>query len=197
MNLHTFDFTDFWLFPDKASLDTWYQSCQAPDAYSKFLYEQRILAFTPPSQADIDRAEQILGYRLPDTYKQLLLLHNGGQIQRDLFPIPFPSSLEQEYVGVSSIMGIGGDGDIVEETKQMIEEWEYPPIGVVVCDCPSAGHDIIMLDYRTCGPLGEPRVVHVDQEWDYHITPLAKDFATFLQGLQTEEYKDETGKGEA
>ena len=33
----------------------------------------------------------------------------------------------------------------------MIDEWEYPAIGVAICDCPSAGHDMIFLDYRDCG----------------------------------------------
>lgn len=33
----------------------------------------------------------------------------------------------------------------------MIDEWEYPAIGVAICDCPSAGHDMVFLDYRDCG----------------------------------------------
>jgi hypothetical protein len=40
-----------------------------------------------------------------------------------------------------------------------------------------------MLDYSTCGQNGEPEVLHVDQEWDYKKTFLAKDFETFIRGL--------------
>jgi hypothetical protein len=68
----------------------------------------------------------------------------------------------------------------------MLEEWGYPAIGVVFADCPSAGHDVIMFDYRKCGPRGEPSVVHVDQERDYKITPLAKTFEAFIRGLVDE-----------
>ena len=49
---------------------------------------------------------------------------------------------------------------------------------------------MIMLDYRECGPAGEPRVVHVDQEGDYQITFLAKDFEAFIRGLLHESVYD-------
>ena len=44
-----------------------------------------------------------------------------------------------------------------------------------------------MLDYRKCGNEGEPEVVHVDQDEDYKITFVAKDFETFVKGLVSEE----------
>lgn len=46
---------------------------------------------------------------------------------------------------------------------------------------------MVMLDYRKCGPRGEPAVVHVDQEMDYRVTKLAPDFATFVRGLVADE----------
>ena len=46
---------------------------------------------------------------------------------------------------------------------------------------------MIFLDYRECGPQGEPKVVHIDQEYDYEITPLADTFEDFIRGLVNEE----------
>ena len=43
------------------------------------------------------------------------------------------------------------------------------------------------LDYRARGPTGEPRVVHIDQERAYKITPLADDFESFIRGLVGDE----------
>jgi len=42
---------------------------------------------------------------------------------------------------------------------------------------------MIFLDYRECGPTGEPKVVRVDQECDYSITPLADNFGDFIKNL--------------
>lgn len=73
----------------------------------------------------------------------------------------------------------------------MIDEWGYPEIGIYFGDCPSAGHDMICLDYRKNGANGEPHVVHVDQEADYRITFLAENFAEFINGLISEDEFDE------
>ena len=42
---------------------------------------------------------------------------------------------------------------------------------------------MIFLDYRECGPTGEPKVVRVDQEGDYSITLLADSFGDFIKQL--------------
>ena len=74
-----------------------------------------------------------------------------------------------------------------------ISKVKYPPIGIVVADTISGGHDMIFLDYRECCPTGEPKVVRVDQECDYSITLLADNFGDFIKNLyiSIEEITDE------
>lgn len=43
---------------------------------------------------------------------------------------------------------------------------------------------MLCLDYRACGPQGEPTVVHVDQELGYAITVVAPNFESFIRGLE-------------
>ena len=52
---------------------------------------------------------------------------------------------------------------------------------------------MIFLDYRECGNNGEPKVVHIDQEWDYAITVIAENFEEFISKLCSSEVfeKDE------
>ena len=50
---------------------------------------------------------------------------------------------------------------------------------------------MVCLDYRGCGPGGEPQVVHIDQECDYKITFVAKNFEAFIRGLEDTEAFEE------
>jgi len=122
--------------------------------------------------ADVKRTETALGYVLPESYKKLLMeAQNGGA--------PTKRSVNGEYAEVESILGTE---NLEESTKNYLEGWGYPKIGIPCCDCPSAGHDIFMLDYRKSS--SEPSVVHVDQEMDYRVKPIAKNFAAFIEMLQ-------------
>lgn len=165
-----FDFTDFWDDSD----------------YAKEAYIEE-----SPSDELIASVEQELGYRLPASYIWLMKRHNGGIPVNTCFPTEEPTSWAEDHVAITGIMGIGREktyslcGEL--GSRFMIDEWEYPDIGVAICDCPSAGHDMIFLDYRECGPEGEPKVVHIDQESDYEITPLADTFEDFIRGLVNEE----------
>lgn len=149
------------------------------------------------TEAMVAEAENTLGYKLPKSYVALLATQNGGRLQKRIFPTNMPNSWAEDHVAVLEICGIGGKYDLlgVDGSEQYIQKLGYPAIGVVIGHTPSSSHDTIMLDYRTSGITGEPRVVHVDIHTADKpiITPLAVDFETFLLGLIDEDewYEDE------
>ena len=170
-NLKDFDWTGFWNDVDYA--------------FESYIGK-------PVTDKDIKDAEAELGYTLPTAYIELLKNHNGGVLNKNCF-----INNEGDCVYVTGIYGIDRDkknsifGQFGNEF--WISKWKYPPIGIVVADTISGGHDMIFLDYRECGPTGEPKVVRVDQEGDYSITLLADNFGDFIKNLyiSIEEITDE------
>ena len=160
-NLKDFDWTGFWNDVDYA--------------FESYIGK-------PVTDKDIKDAETELGYTLPAAYIELLNNHNGGVLNKNCF-----INNDGECVYVTGIYGIDRDkkksifGEFGNEF--WMSKWEYPPIGVVVADTISGGHDMIFLDYRECGPTDEPKVVRVDQEGDYSITLLADSFGDFIKQL--------------
>lgn len=146
----------------------------------------------PVTDDDIKNAESELGYTLPAAYIELLKNHNGGVVKKNCF-----INDDDDCVYVTGIYGIdsGKKYSLLGEmgNEFWISKVKYPPIGVVVADTISGGHDMIFLDYRECGPSGEPKVVRVDQEGDYSITLLADNFGDFIKNLyiSIEEITDE------
>ncbi|MGE8525491.1 SMI1/KNR4 family protein [Chryseobacterium rhizosphaerae] len=165
-----FDFTGFW---DQST------------------YSQRDYIEDFPKDEMIASVEEELGYKLPASYIELMKIQNGGMVDRCCFPTTESNSWADDHIALTGIMGIGREktysvcGEL--GSRFMMEEWGYPNDGVYIGDCPSAGHDMILLDYTKCGKTGEPEVVHVDQEDDYRKTFLAKDFETFIKGLKDED----------
>jgi hypothetical protein len=149
----------------------------------------------PPTAATIAAVESALGYRLPASYVALARVRNGGMPSRTSHRTAERTSWAPDHVAVTGIFAIGGSKrhSLLGEfgSRFWMEEWGYPDIGVYFADCPSAGHDMLCLDYRECGPEGEPRVVHVDQECDYKITFVAPTFEAFVRGLEDEDAFDD------
>ena len=158
------------------------------------LYALKEYVCEPPTDQLIASVEEELGYKLPASYIWLMKRHNGGIPVNTCYPSDEPTGWAEDHVAITGIFGIGREKDCSLcgklGSRFMIDEWEYPAIGVAICDCPSAGHDMIFLDYRACGPQGEPAVVHVDQENDYRITHLADSFEEFIRGLENESVYD-------
>ena len=152
-----------------------------------------------PSAESIKAMEKELGYKFPDSYLEFMKGHNGGLVEKCRYAYADPETNRENEVIINGFLGIGSDKpNTIMGTfgsKFWIEEWEYPDIGIVICDCPSAGHDLVFLDYRECGPEGEPCVSHVDQEADYEITKIADSFEMFVDGLGFEKEEEiETSK---
>ena len=153
-------------------------------------YANREYVDESPSQLAIDVVQERLGYRLPATYIELSRHQNGGLLRKTCIRSSSRTTWAEDHVAINGIYSIGSRKrcSLCGEfgSAFWVREWGYPPIGIYFADCPSAGHDMICLDYRKCGPDGEPSVVHVDQEWDYRITILADTFESFIRELASE-----------
>lgn len=146
----------------------------------------------PLTENSIVNAEKRLGYKLPQSYISLIKTQNGGTPRKTCFPTNEPTSWAEDHIAIEAILGIGGKWGIDSEefgSDFMIHEWGYPDIGIVICECTSAGHDAVMLDYSKCGKRGEPQVIHVDVEVG-EITFLAHNFKEFIEGLVDESQFD-------
>ncbi|MDA1478260.1 SMI1/KNR4 family protein [Bacillus changyiensis] len=173
---------------------TYFSGCNFDNFWDDSEYAKKNYVSDPPSNEMITKIERDLGYRLPKSYVWLMKRHNGGIPINTCFPTTTATSWAEDHIAISGIFGIGYEsscslgGEFGSEF--WIDEWDYPNIGVAISDCPSAGHDMIFLDYRECGPNGEPCVVHIDQENDYEITWLANNFESFIKGLVNDNVYD-------
>ena len=123
----------------------------------------------------IKRAENSIGYKLPQSYIELLRFQNGGVI-------------EDDDCWLTVIYGIGKNEDTFNGLEGMfdnwINEWEYPNIGIPFGETQSGGHDMYFMDYRNLDTNGEPVIVHIENEGDIEdikIKKVADNFKAFLE----------------
>lgn len=154
-------------------------------------YAEKEYVDAPLTDEQVVALERELGYKLPASYVELMRHQNGGIPRKANHRTKEPTTWAIDHIAINGIFSIGrGKSHSLcgrFGSQFLIDEWGYPAIGVYFADCPSAGHDMICLDYRKCGPRGEPQVVHVDQEWDYRITFVAESFEAFIRGLESDE----------
>lgn len=122
----------------------------------------------PLTEALVRNAEERLGVRLPESYLRVLRERNGGLLRARCFPTAFPTSWAPDHFEIEALRGIGGEWGIDSRSglgsDDLVREWGYPHIGVVIFAMPSGGHDAVMLDYQDLGPDGEPGVAYVDED---------------------------------
>jgi len=170
---------------------TVFENLDVSDLWDNNEYSMGEYVGAPPTDEDICSIEEEVGYKLPLSYIELMKCQNGGTPKNTAHRTQERTSWAEGHVGITGIYGLDRSkaSSLCGEfsSKFWMEEWGYPPIGIYFCDCPSAGHDMLCLDYRKCGPDGEPQVVHVDQEFDYKITFVAETFEAFVRGLESDE----------
>lgn len=131
-------------------------------------------------------AESILGVCLPSALLELLRVQNGGGVADgwNAFPTTQPTSWSDSHVPFDTMAGIGAAEGALSllDTPYLVQEWNLPsPLVLLTGD----GHWWIALDYRECGPDGEPSVTWFDTELDQDLR-LTPDFRTFIEALTCE-----------
>lgn len=161
------------------------------DFWENSEYSRREYEAEPVTNDLVSSVEEKLGYQLPRSFIELMRTQNGGVPTRTCYRTNERTSWSHDHIAITGIYGISASkpnalcGEF--SSHFWIDEWGYPPIGIYFADCPSAGHEMLCLDYSFSGPGVEPRVVHVDQELDYQVTVLADTFEEFVLGLEPDE----------
>lgn len=149
----------------------------------EFWSNSRYGVLSPLTPEAVQAAEQLLGVRLPESLLELLRVRNGGRVvaSRSAFPTSAPTPWAADHVPFEDLMGIGTSKRVttILDTPYLVEEWDLPsPLVLLTGD----GHWWIALDYRECGPTGEPSVTLFDGAMDAELA-LAPDFRSFVDGL--------------
>jgi hypothetical protein len=157
---------------------------RAPD-YKQILYAPSKHYTLPRLTADeVRRAERQLGIRLPAAYVRLLKYQNGGRLRYGgIFPeqrSPRTHTTRKVYE-FESIAGLHSrlERALNAITTVARKEWDLPE-GLFPFD--GDGHWWLCLDYRKCGPQGEPCITHYDTEYEREAR-IASSFAVLVSGL--------------
>ncbi|MFB8277737.1 SMI1/KNR4 family protein [Nocardia colli] len=143
----------------------------------------------PLTDDAVRAAENQLGVELPASLLRLLRVQNGGTVadQWNAFPFPAPTPGIDSYAPFDVVMGVGPTDGLLD-TPYLIKEWGLPaPIVLLAGD----GHWWVGLDYRNCGPQGEPSVAFFDADRENSVI-LAPDFETFVRGLTAADSFDDS-----
>jgi hypothetical protein len=141
---------------------------------------------SPLTHDMVGAAERELGVRLPADLLRLLHIQNGGVVS-DAWDTcqAEPNFYADDYVPFDHLFGIGPAGQTgpltLLDTAYLVREWDLPTPVVLLS---GQGHYWVALDYRTCGPNGDPAVTWIDNEMNHELQ-LAPDFRTFVECLTT------------
>ncbi len=144
---------------------------------------------TKPDMRMIRSVEEELGFKLPDSYIELMKMHNGGMLNRCWYPIRFPAETYSDYIQITHFLGIGRDAlyslcgrfgsEFLLEDKDA-----FKGKAVAFANCISPSRAIIVLDYRNVEDGGEPCVTFVNSQTGEESV-VAANFELFIRSLKT------------
>lgn len=154
--------------------------------YSKEGYESN-----KPTDEDFENMEKYLGCKIPNSYKQLMKMHNGNCIHdvncminndfKDHSNSPSIFILDKLF-GLDSKIGEtlrGENGDAFRAGLRI-----FPDLSVVIGQ---GEHDIrtsFILDFSDCENGEEPCVAYVNRTKGYEIRYIADTFQDFVNGFK-------------
>ncbi|MBQ1258152.1 MAG: SMI1/KNR4 family protein, partial [Clostridia bacterium] len=114
---------------------------------------------TKPDLRMVRSVNEELGFKLPDTFVELMKMHNGGMVNRCWYPIRYPAETYADYIQITHLLGIGREADyslcgrfgskFLLDGKEGVEK-----AGIAFANCISPTRAILILDYRTAGADG-------------------------------------------
>ena len=168
-----------------------YGNFDVTNFWKKSDYVDKEYVCPPFDDETIQEIEEDLGYKVPASYIELMHTQNGGIPNHTNHRTKTSNPWADDHIAIHAILGIDTIRfNSIGNSEFWHNEWGYPLIGIYFADTPTAGHDMICLDYRNCGPQGEPQVVHIAQEFDYKVTHVADNFESFIRGLEPDEAFD-------
>lgn len=130
----------------------------------------------------LSKVEKDLGVKLPDSYIELMKLHNGGDLA---YSILHSGRVPDGEVEIENIRGIDLEDGIIESIE-LVEEWELEK-GLVIFS--GDGNYWLAFDYRNY--VGnEPAVVYIEEDAENKPKQVAKTFELFLKKLKKPEKVD-------
>ncbi|MDW0113228.1 SMI1/KNR4 family protein [Sporosarcina saromensis] len=133
----------------------------------------------PATEQDILQVEEKLNLKLPEDFKQLLRIENGGVVQAEKrgFPVDFPIESGDPYIDVEEIMGANEEGLLMSD--YFIQEWGLPEQLVLFA---GSGHAWVGFNYEN---PETPNVVYVEPDdgngHNFHV--IAHTFTEFVEKL--------------
>ncbi|MEV6924820.1 SMI1/KNR4 family protein [Dactylosporangium sp. NPDC051485] len=152
---------------------------------ARFWHADEKHGMLPPLTQDmIAAAEGELGVTLPADLLRLLRVQNGGLVAEAWDASPAEANFyAEDHVPFDHLAGIGPSHNAgavtLLDTPYLVQEWDLPSPIVLLS---GQGHYWVALDYRACGPRGNPSVVWLDDEMEQELR-LAHDFRAFVEQL--------------